>query len=134
MGGESSSSEANFTMGMGCRLVWALLLVVVVCKLGAAENEVAGVGSKKIVRPISRNIRATSQGKLDKRKQIKKKKKEANKPKPKRSSKKGVRRTKKKGGGKNPKRNKTKKTGKEKSSQKKKKNENNRGDKKPRRQ
>merc|ERR1711971_233974 len=98
------------TMGMGCRLLWALLLVFVVCKLGAAENEVAGVASKNIGHPISRNIdrpisrtaRATSRGKLDKRKQIKTKEKETKIHKPKRSSKKGVRRTKKKRGGKNP--------------------------------
>merc|ERR1712212_1415390 len=83
---ESCSSEAQYTMGMGCRLLSALLLFVVVCEFGAADNGDAGDGSRHIGRPISGNIgrpisrtaRATSEKRLGKKKKNKRKKKNNN--------------------------------------------------------
>merc|ERR1712212_1453030 len=101
---ESCSSEAQYTMGMGCRLLSALLLFVVVCEFGAADNGVAGDGSRHIGRPISGNIgrpisrtaRATSENKLGKRKRTKAKNNGKNIGKPARSTKNNRRKTKKK--------------------------------------
>merc|ERR1712037_797665 len=113
--------------GMGCRLIWALLLFVVVCKLGAADNGVAGDGdgSKNLGRPISRTSRATSEQKLGKRKSTKTKKHKKpigrNKSKPTRSSKNSSGRTKKKKDGQKKKRKETKKSGNKKKKKKKKK-------------
>merc|ERR1711990_1205164 len=92
---ESCSSEAQYTMGMGCRLLSALLLVFVVCEFGAADNRVAGDGSRNIGRPISRTARATSENKLGKRKRTKAKNNGKIIGKPTRSTKNNRRKTKK---------------------------------------